>query len=637
MNPHACLARLVALALAAACTSQATKDSAPSPSLTPSGGAEPAASSAGTSPTATPAAPNSSLPGPAAGGALNTPAGTGGAPPALSGSGGAPAGPVATSPSSGGAPAVPGNAGAPGTAGAPVSEDTPPTLIGDVTFSVPSGTFEGELAVSMMSTVGEIRYTTDGTLPASTSTLYDGASLTLTETTQLRAQAFDGDVAAGLVSTAIYIRRTFDVTSDIPIVIMEGYGGGKPPTEAGAEKVVFRDLAFMLFEPVDGVAAISAPPTWASRAGYHVRGQSSANFEKTPYRVELWDNQNEDADYPMIGMPADSDWAMVGPYTDKTLIRNAFIYSLAPEVGLHALEIRFAEVYLNQDASPLEPEDYFGVYAVTETVKNMKGRVDLKQLDPTDTTEPDISGGYIFKFDQAAVREDEGELEIFCTPSAVSADGGNDCYTDLELTDPVEPNAEQIAYIQAYIQQLHDALHAEPIGNYAEFMNVESFVDQFLLNELTKGGDKYTRSVYLHKDRDGLVTAGPVWDYNFTMGNYTRELEGWQLAPSPSASNDWFQILFAQPDFMVAAGARWRELRMGVLSDAEIEARIALVSAPLVNAGPRDLERWPVGEGTGFGSQVDEDAPTTWEGQVEALVQWLRERTVWLDEQFVAP
>jgi hypothetical protein len=335
-------------------------------------------------------------------------------------------------------------------------------------------------------------------------------------------------------------------------------------------------------------------------------------------------------------MPADSDWAMVGPYSDKTLIRNAFIYSLAPEIGLHALEIRFAEVYLNQDAGPLEPEDYVGVYAVTETVKNMKGRVDLKQLEPEDIAESDISGGYIFKFDQGAVREDEGEVEIFCTANESSADGGSDCYSDLELTDPVAPNAEQLAYIQGYIQQLHDALHADPIGDFAQFMDVPSFVDQFLLNELTKGGDKYTRSVYLHKDRDGLVTAGPVWDFNFTMGNYTRELEGWQLGEGRGASNDWFQILFAQPEFMAAAASRWRELRMGVLSDAEIEARIALVSAPLVSAGPRDLERWPVGEGMGFGSQVEEDAPTTWEGQVEALVQWLRDRTVWLDEQFAA-
>lgn len=556
------------------------------------------------------------------------PAGTGGAPPAVTPNGGAPAGPVANPPSGG---AAPGSAGAP-----PSTGEEPASLIGDVSFSVPSGTFEGSLEVTLTSASGsEIRYTTDGQLPTATSSPYDGAPLALTETTQLRAQAFDGETAQGLPSTAIYIRRTFDVSSDIPIVIMEGYGGGKPPSDPGPEKVVFRDLAFMLFEPVDGVASISSPPTWASRAGYHVRGQSSARFEKTPYRVELWDNQNEDADYPMIGMPADSDWAMVGPYTDKTLIRNAFIYSLAPELGLEALEIRFAEVYLNQDEGPLEPEDYVGVYAVTETVKNMTGRVDLKQLRPDDTTEPDISGGYIFKFDQAALREDEGEIEIPCVSAGGGDAGGGDCFSDLELTDPVAPNAEQLAWIQAYVQQLHDALHAEPIGDYQAYMDLPSFVDQFLLNELTKGGDKYTRSVYLHKERGGPVKAGPVWDYNFTMGNYTRELEGWQLGEARGASNDWFQVLFAQPEFLTAAAARWRELRLGVLSDAELEARIALVSAPLVNAGPRDLERWPVGEGTGFGSEVDEDAPTTWEGQVETLVQWLWQRTAWLDEQFV--
>ncbi len=216
---------------------------------------------------------------------------------------------------------------------------------GQVGFSVPSCTFEGSLMVTIATTgTGvEVRYTTDGTLPTATSTLYDGAALTLTETTQLRAQTFVDGMPSGLGSTAIYIRRTFDVSSDISLVIMEAYGGGKPPTQAGPEKVIYRDLGFMLFEPVDGTAAISALPTWASRAGYHVRGQSSASFEKTPYRVELWDENNEDIDRPMIGMPADSDWAMIGEYSDKTLTRNAFSFSLAVDMGLQAPEMRFTE------------------------------------------------------------------------------------------------------------------------------------------------------------------------------------------------------------------------------------------------------------------------------------------------------
>ncbi len=510
-------------------------------------------------------------------------------------------------------------------------------------FSVPSGTFEGSLSVSILGASDgiEIRYTTDGTLPTPSSTLYEGAPLEVEETTQLRAQRFDENGAVGVPVTAIYIRRTFDVSSDIPLIIMEAYGAGKPPTEAGPEKVVFRDLAFMLFEPVEGVATISAAPTWASRAGYHVRGQSSANFEKTPYRVELWDEDDEDLDRPMLGMPADSDWAMVGPYTDKTLIRNAFAYSLGAAMGLAAPELRFAEVYINQEAGPLEPTHYEGVYAVTETIKNMDGRLDLRQLRPDDTLESELSGGYIFKFDMGALREDEGEIEIPCTGAEET------CFSDLELTDPVAPNAEQQAWIQNYVQQAHDALVADPIGDYQQYFDVASFVDLIIINELTKGGDKYVRSVYMHKERDGLITAGPVWDYNFTLDNYVSELEGWQVESGRDSGSNWFRILFAQPEFRAAAAARWAELRQSLLSDAELEARVDEVAAPLVNAGPRDLERWPAEEtadlfgGRGGGAAPDEEepapedqVPATWEGELDNMKAWIRQRTGWLDAAY---
>lgn len=493
----------------------------------------------------------------------------------------------------------------------------------------------------------ELRYTTDGTLPTASATLYDGAPLTLTETTQLRVQQFVAGEPSGPSATAIYIRRTFDVSSDISLIIMEAYGGGKPPTQAGPEKVVFRDLGFMLFEPVDGVAAISAPPTWASRAGYHVRGQSSASFPKTPYRVELWDESSEDLHRPMIGMPADSDWAMIGEYSDKTLVRNALSFSLAVDMGLHAPEMRFAEVYINQDVGPLEAVDYQGVYAITETIKNKSERLNLKQLRPDDTEQSKLSGGYIFKFDMAALREDEGEIAIPCTGDV------DPCFEDLELTDPVEPNAEQLAWISDYVSQAHATLVADPVGDYAQYLDVKSFVDILVLNELTKGGDKYVRSVYLHKDRDQLITAGPAWDYNFTLGNLVNDVEGWQVDSGRDPGANWFQRLFAQPEIRAAMAARWAELRPTILSDAAIEARIDEVAAPIVNAAPRDLELWPVtaggvfggggggggGQGGGQGGAMDTDdgeatEALTWPGHIDEMKAWIRQRTAWLDAEY---
>ncbi len=541
--------------------------------------------------------------------------------------------------------------------------DSLPSLIGNVQFSVPSQTFQGELSVELTSaTAGaQIYYTTDGTLPSSTSTAYDGSALLLTETTQLRALAYlDGSVA-GLDSTAIYVRRTFDYSSDIPIVVMEGYAGGKPE-----DKNVFVDLAFMTFEPADGTAALSNLPTLATRAGYHIRGQSSASFEKAPYRVELWDNANEDADYPMLGMPAEADWAMIGPYTDKTLIRNAFVYSLSREMGLEAMDLRFAEVFINQDGGPLEESDYQGVYAVTQTIKNQKTRVDLAQLEPSVTGEPAITGGFIFKFDQAAVDEDETVIE--CTGSEPLMSGsfgggfggggadpdamGGTCWSDLELVDPDPISEEQLAYIEGYLQLFHDALHEEPVGDYAQYIDMRSFVDHFIINEITRDVDAYIRSHYYHKDRESPLKAGPIWDYNFSLGNFATELEGWQWEDGRAGTNDWFRILGPDANFLAEVRVRWTELRQTLLSNEAIAERIATVSAPLVNAGPRDLERWPVGEssffgggfgGGGFGGGGDAEdeepaeptVPEDWQGQVDAMRDWTLERVAWLDTQLL--
>ena len=117
---------------------------------------------------------------------------------------------------------------------------------------------------------------------------------------------------------------------------------------------------------------MGAAPALGTRAGFKLRGHSSATFPKTPYRVEFWDNENDDADHPVLGMPEDSDWVLRGPYPDKALIREALVYDLGREMGLPAPRYRFVEFYLNTDAAPVGAEDYMGVYMIVETIKNTK-------------------------------------------------------------------------------------------------------------------------------------------------------------------------------------------------------------------------------------------------------------------------
>jgi hypothetical protein len=169
-------------------------------------------------------------------------------------------------------------------------------------------------------------------------------------------------------------------------------------------------------------------------------------------------------------------------------------------------------------------------------------------------------------------------------------------------------------------------------------IDVPSFVDYFILSELTRNLDAYTRSAYYHKDRDGKLTAGPLWDYNYALdaGRATnRNPEGWQYLTEPQTTREggsnWIPRLADDAAFMAQVSARWKQLRTGVLATAALETRITAMTTPLTAAAERDNQRWPVDS-----TMIPEGGPTdpTWSGQVQAIRAWLVARTTWLDAQF---
>lgn len=537
-----------------------------------------------------------------------------------------------------------------GSAGAPAVDDGCALApLGPVTFSVPSGTFQGTLSVELTTaeTGAEIRYTTDHTPPTASSALYAGA-LSFTQTTELRAQVFAQGAPVGGPQTAVYVARGVDATHDLPVMILDSYGvevpgqntgGSGPgfPGTAGMEAREYIDAAVMTFEPADGVASLASPPNIATPAGFHIRGQSSASYDKKPYRVELRDATSSDRDCVLLGMPSESDWVLHSPFPDKALIRNAFVYSLGADLGMPAPRGKFVEVYLNAAPRPLEAGDYQGVYLLVETIKNQKDRLNLQQLEPTDTTLPALTGGYIFKF----------EWRVMDIEQTLTCPAGDYCWNYLEVADPKPWVQEQHDYLAGYLRQLVDALHsatpADPATGYPAFLDTASFVNQVIVHELTRNLDAYTRSQFFHKERDGKVVAGPLWDYDLiagvgTSGNTENlSLEGFQYESSAmrfTDTADWFPILLAEPTFHAALVTRWKELRLTLLSDAQITARIDGLAAGLAAGAGRNFTKWPIltTERIGF---FETPVVETWEGQVAAMRDWLLGRAAWLDTQWI--
>jgi hypothetical protein len=371
----------------------------------------------------------------------------------------------------------------------------------------------------------------------------------------------------------------------------------------------------------------------AARSVFHIRGQSSADFDKKGYRVELRDHLGEDADYALLGMPAESDWVLHGPFADKALIRNAFAYSLGRDMGLIAPRFAFVELFLVTDGRALDEGVYEGVYLLVESIKNSRNRLGLSQLDETDTTLPEITGGYIFKFEL-----DVAEQPVLtCTAPRCSP-----CWIDLEVYDPLPLIDAQGQWLQSHVQSFRDTLFGnsftDPLEGYAPFIALPSFVNYMVLQEALRNLDAYIRSLYFYKDRDSVIVCGPLWDYNLIAGAGLRssaQLDGWQHEIQRNGdANGWFQRLWTDPAFRELLRARYFELRNGgLLSDAQINARIDALAAPLTNAAARNFERW---NNLTQRTITAFETPTanTWQGQVTAMRDWLSQRMVWLDANF---
>jgi hypothetical protein len=496
-------------------------------------------------------------------------------------------------------------------------------LLGDITFSTPSGTFTSSVSVVLGTTVAgaQIRYTTDGSVPTAASALYANA-LTLTATTQLRAQAFVSGAASGRMGTQIYIRRSVDAANNnLPLVLIDDYGKGKPGRE-------YVDAAAMLFEPgTAGTTSLAAAPTVATRAGVHLRGQSSAMFDKAPYRLEFRGNDNDDADYPVLGMPEDSDWVLRGPFPDKSLVREALVMELSKQLGLATPRYRFVELYLNVDSGAVAAADYQGVYLLEETIKNSKNRLDLKKLKPEDITTPKITGGYIFSFEWLAAEEPT----LTCTGPAAT------CWNFLEVRDPDPLAPQQRAWLNQHIQQFHDMLHSGNLSSYPSWIDVDSWVDTVIINEFSREMDAYVRSTYFYKDREGPIVAGPMWDHDLTFGvggfaNNT-QTSGWQhqnLQIRQPQANDWFNILLTDPAFVNKLKARWQSLRTGIFSEASLTTLVNGLTTPLTAAAGRNFQKWPNLTTPVIGPFTTPTA-ATWQGQVQVMRTWMTQRAAWLD------
>jgi len=246
-----------------------------------------------------------------------------------------------------------------------------------------------------------IYYTRDGRVPFSVARERPGGfiyhePIEVTSSTTIKAIAWLPGWRQSRVRTERYSFVDADLqefSSPLPIAVVDTLGSGVSASQVPT-------YSYVIDTDQTGRATVTGEVDFAGWAGLNVRGKSSEGFAKKQYRFETWDEDDRDKAVSILGFPAESDWVLQGPYSDKSLMRNVLAYQWSNELGQYAPRTRFVELFLKTDNSRLSMGDYVGVYVLMEKIKIAPGRVDIAELSSSDNAEPEITGGYILKKDK---------------------------------------------------------------------------------------------------------------------------------------------------------------------------------------------------------------------------------------------
>lgn len=367
------------------------------------------------------------------------------------------------------------------------------------------------------------------------------------------------------------------------------------------------------------------------------RGHSSRNFAQKPYKIETVDaSYTNNVDVSLLGMPADNDWVLYAPYDDKTLIRNVLAYQLSNEMGRYASRTRMVELVLNGD--------YRGIYVLEEKIKRGANRVDIAKLKPEDTTGSQLTGGYIFSADYADVPGyDSWTSNFLSCPAAATPVAFAYSYPKA-----ADINAPQKTYIAGYVDSFESALTNIPLidtfNGYRHYIDVPSFIDFCIQEEVAHHSDAYRLSSYCHKDKEGRLVAGPIWDFNLAYGNsYLYDAPDvttymWNF-PCPVANPClvpfWWKTFMQDSLYRKDLKCRYTNLRFnGALDTSHIWGIIDSMVNMLEVPQQQHYARWPF-----MGVQIflNPHAFNTYDDEISYMKAFIRHRITWLDAQWYNP
>lgn len=365
-------------------------------------------------------------------------------------------------------------------------------------------------------------------------------------------------------------------------------------------------------------AAESEPNISNAQAEVKLRGNSSKETVKKAYNVKF------EEELAFLGMDTGSKWALVSNPVDKSMLRPVIGFAYAAAMGIEGTpDIRLCQVWLNGS--------YMGVYIAAEPIESDAGRM---EIDPE-------NGDYLLE--RNLDREEDDKTYIISSQDL-----------RFEVNEPEKPDEAAYECCEELLNKAEEAIISGAHKKYNKCIDVDSFVDFYIFNEVIKDIDfgEFSTRYYF---KDGVMYAGPPWDPDLTMGNVSIEKDEekyWNynnsiLGDDTETINfygsadglwaygkDYYYWLCQDPWFMKKVHKRWEELRK-VTENLAVDnpLGISLIDRYLAAYETELAEDFDMYKDQLHMSEWQEPADT-YKGNVELLRQWLIKRYAYLDSEF---
>lgn len=365
--------------------------------------------------------------------------------------------------------------------------------------------------------------------------------------------------------------------------------------------------------------------------GIENRGNASARVsDKKPYTIETRNKDGSNNNVKLLGLPKENDFVLRAGYIDKTLMRDALSYYIYRSMGRWAPRTRHVELVLNGN--------YQGVFILEEKIKPDKNRLDIAKMDSTDISGENLTGGYIWCTNKRWGDEEHNDL-LFDS----SETDGNFRFLKYPKPDDVMP--EQINYISQFEQEFCDVMagynYNVPAIGYDKYINLDSFLDEIIIQEITSNSDAYGYSGFFHKDRGDKISAGPEWDFDQGLCNSSYNDGGrydeWIITKPSSSVPPFWPKLFNDKDVYNLLKERWSELRETKLTNEYISSYIDSTVNYLNEAQQHNFIKWPILGVLIWRSLPGAEDRDTYQKEVDYMKDWLVNHLQWMDTKLLVP